>query len=43
MCQRRQNSVMLQEMYGLLKFSFNRKPNMRASPIAMSEYALKSM
>ncbi len=42
MCQRRQNSVMLHEMYGMSKFSRSRKPSMRAMPIAMSEYPEKS-
>ena len=36
MCQRRQNSVMLVDAYGKLKFSLKVKPNICPSPMAMS-------
>src|SRR5471030_2373441 len=42
MCQRRQKSVMDDAEYGRLKFSGSWKPNIRPSPIAMSEYPEKS-
>jgi hypothetical protein len=37
MCQRRQNSVMLADGYGRVKFSGNVNPSIRPSPMAMSE------
>jgi hypothetical protein len=37
MCQRRQKSVIDSEVYGESKFFANTKPNIRPSPIAMSE------
>ena len=43
MCQCRQNMVMLVCKYGQSKFSGIGIPNNRAEPIAMSEYAEKSV
>jgi hypothetical protein len=37
MCQRRQNSVMLRDLYGESKFWIKTKPSINASPTAMSE------
>ena len=42
MCQRRQKSMMLVALYGELKLTGRRKPNMAAKPIAISEYPEKS-
>ena len=42
MCHLLQNSVMLLEIYGNLKFSKKWKPNILPSPIAISEYPAKS-
>ncbi|OPZ83375.1 MAG: hypothetical protein BWY76_02302 [bacterium ADurb.Bin429] len=42
MCQRRQNSVMDADLYGMSKFFAKTKPSINPRPIAISEYALKS-
>ena len=42
MCHLRQNSMMLVALYGEAKLIGRTTPNMRDSPIAMSEYPEKS-